>query len=90
MADERLKKYVKKLIVRDVASDEVICNKCHTKYYRWTQSELKKTRQLLPNVDEKTPEQLPAESPKSIKLNINTACKSHKYCFIRKGQPDIN
>ena len=87
VADERLKKYVKKLIVRDVASDEVICNKCHTKYYRWSQSELKKTRQLLPNVDEKTPEQLPAESPKSIKLNINTACKSHKYCFIchKKG-----
>ena len=70
-----------------MTSDEVICNKCHTKYYRWSQNELNKTRQLSLNVDEKTSKQLAVESPKSIKLNINTSCKSHKYCFVchKKG-----
>ena len=61
MVDEKLKKYVNKPTVRDVTSDEVICDKCHTKYYRWSQNELNKTRQLSLNVDEKTSEQLAAE-----------------------------
>ena len=87
VVDENLKKYVKKVTVRDVASDEVICNKCHIKYHRWSQNESNKTRQPLPNVQEKTPEHQTAKSPKAFMLNINTASKSHKYCFVcnKKG-----
>ena len=49
--------------VRDVAADEVICNKCHINYYR-SQNESNNTRQLSPNIHEKTSVQQPAKSPK--------------------------
>ena len=91
VVDENLKKYVKKVTVRVVASDEVICNKCHIKYHRWSQNESNKTRQPLPNVQKKTPEHQTAKSPKAFMLNINTASKWHKYCFVcnKKGSAII-
>ena len=87
VVDENLKKYVKKVTVRDVASDDYICNKCHAKYHRWSKTESNKTHQSLPDEPEKTHVQQTPKSPKTFMLNINTASKSHKYCFVcnKKG-----
>ena len=87
MIDEDLKKYVKKVTVRDVGPNEVICNNCRIKYYRLSKNESNQTRQPLSDTQEKKPVQQTIKSPKAIKLNINTASKSHKYCFLchKKG-----
>ena len=85
--DENRNKYVKKVTVRDVASEDYICNKCHAKYHRWSKSESNNTHQSLPDEPEKTHVQQTPKSPKTFMLNVNTASKSHKYCFVcsKKG-----
>ena len=76
--DEDLKKYVKKVTVREDSLNDCICNNCHIKYYRWSKQEANQNRQPVPDTQENNTVQQTIKIPKSIKLNINTASKSHK------------
>ena len=88
-----IKKYVAKVLGREVGDTEVLCNKCRASYYRslkipasCTQSKDNTQRNHEDDDPEYcvNPEQSNANplSPKTIQLNIPSTHSSHKYCVV--------
>ena len=90
-----IKKYVAKVLGREVGDTEVLCNKCRASYYRslkipasCTQSKDNTQRNHEDDDPEYcvNPEQSNANplSPKTIQLNIPSTHSSHEYCVVGK------
>lgn len=94
---KELKRYVTKLINREIHIDDVICNKCRAQYSKTviksekTQKEAsliegviseEEDSNFLVNIETSTAEHL--QSPKNITLKVHSTTSSHKYCVICK------
>lgn len=75
-----LSRYVKKLTLRDITSDDVICNACNLKFSR---SKMPTSTPINDsgNTDEDRLMQN-NKSPKSVRLQIKSTPMSHKYCVV--------
>ena len=92
-----MKRYVTKLINREIQSNDVICDKCRAAYRktvtksRTTQKQAsliegvisdKENAEFVVDIESTTSEVL--RSPKNINLHVQSATSSHKYCVICK------
>ena len=94
---KQLKRYVTKLINREIQSNDVICDKCRAAFRktvtksRTTQKQAsviegvisdKEDATFVVDIESTTSQVL--RSPKNITLHVQSATSSHKYCVICK------
>ena len=75
-----LLKYLKKTLLRDISTDDILCLRCSRDLYRTKQ----KDPQARHESTQPTEVNTSTASPKSVRLQIPCATKSHRHCIICK------